>query len=125
MMLDSWVWIEFFKEGPRSQAIGDLILGKDLFTSVLSLAEVSFWLSCNGIQRPETYLQKIRKNSTVLFLDEIVAEQAGATLPSLRRRAKDLGMVDALIYTQAQSSQMPLVSGDPHFKELQDVHFIE
>ncbi len=125
MLLDSWVWIEFFKKGPRAEAIGELIVGCDLFTSVLSLAEVSFWLSRNGVDAPETYLNRIRKNSTVLLLDEAVAEHAGESLPGLRARAKDLGMIDALIYAQAQSSGMPLVSGDPHFKGLDDIRFIE
>ncbi len=124
MLLDSWVWVEFFKNGARAKVIRDLIVGRDLFTSVLSMAEVSFWLSLNDVANPKAYLDQIRQNSTILFLDEAVAEHAGAVLPALRKQVQGIGLVDALIYAQAQSSQMPLVSGDPHFKGLQDVQFI-
>jgi len=73
----------------------------------------------------EQHLSAIRARATVLLLEEKTCEAAGAALIKLRETSPGMGMVDAIIYAQAVAADLLLVSGDPHFKLLQGVEFID
>lgn len=123
MLLDSWIWIEIFKRTPKSSLLVERIRNEKRYTSTLSLAEVAFWCTQNGLN-PHQYTENIQKNATVLHVNEPVAIEAGKRLAVLRPQIRGIGMVDAIIYTQAQSANMPVLTGDPHFRNLPGVQFI-
>ncbi len=123
MLVDSWAWVEMFERTPLGIAARRAIQGKELHTSVLSVAEVSNWCARED-RDPDEYVDAIKKASTLLFFDAEMAQEAGTKLSHLRKISPGMGMIDALIYAQAVSAGLPLLTGDPHFKNLPGVQFV-
>jgi len=124
VLVDSWAWIELFKKSPSCHEIERLLRGRKLFASVLSLAEVAHWCSRNFVPAEE-YLKAIKENATILFVHDEIAGEAGIRLSRLKNISPGFGMIDSIIYTQAISTGLPLLTGDPHFKNLPGVEFIQ
>lgn len=124
MLLDSWAWIELFEDAKNAGIIREEIAGRQAFTSVLNLAEVSVWCARNN-KDSRPYLQAIKENSIILSLDWQIAEKAGSVLVELRKKSSGIGLIDAMIYSQAAANGMPVLTGDPHFINLPNVKFIQ
>ncbi len=123
MLLDTWAWVELFSGSPKGRALRRRLDGLSLFVSVLSLAELAAWCTRNG-RESAGYLKAVKRAASVVHLDEETAEDAGNALPELRKRAPGIGMIDALLYAQAVGFGIPFLTGDPHFKRLEGVHFV-
>jgi predicted nucleic acid-binding protein len=54
-------------------------------------------------------------------VDLAIARAAGA----VRRRMKEGGIADAIIYATARLNHAKVVTGDPHFRQFPDVIFVE
>lgn len=124
VLVDSWAWIEAFSQTPKSAAAREELEKGNLLTSTLALAEVAWWCSRNG-KDPKPYLNAIKENATILGVEPEVAEMAGNQLLRLRKAAPGIGMVDAIIYLTARAENLPFLTGDPHFRNLPGVEFIE
>ena len=124
MLIDSWAWVEMFKESSKGIRIRKLIENFPLSVSALTLAEIADWCVRNS-KDPASYLNAIKENASILIVDPETAEKAGRSLNSLRKLSSGIGMVDAILYSQAVAVQMPFLTGDPHFKEFDNVLFIE
>ena len=93
------------------------------YASSLSLAEIAFWCSRNGLDA-DKYLDAMRRTAVILDVSTSACESAGKSLQGLRETSAGMGLVDAIIYTQALASGLPLVTGDRHFKGLPNVEFV-
>ncbi len=124
MFLDSWAWIEIFQNSTKGQKINSLVKGKELYTSVLNLAEVAFWCVRNG-KNHIPYISSIKANCTVLTVYDRVSIDAGVDLFTFKKHFKGMGMIDAIIYQQAVSNGLKIVTGDSHFANLPNVEFIK
>lgn len=116
--------MELFEGKESGKKIKEIIYGKDLFTSVLTLAEISVWCIRNK-REPSEFLFTVKNVSTIVLLSEEVSEKAGQILTELRKTSPGIGLIDAIIYTQAMSYGLNVISGDPHFSNLENVEFID
>ncbi len=123
MLLDTWAWIEYFKGSEKGRTVRQIIEKTAPRTSVLSIAEIANWCARNDLD-PSPYISAIKASSGVIGVKEEVAKNAGTYLCQMRKQAPGMGMVDSLIYTEAISSGTKLLTGDPHFKNLEGVEFI-
>ncbi len=124
MLLDSWAWVEMFKDTLKGRKVRKTIGESTIFLSVLNIAEVADWCVREG-KNPKAYVTAMKENTNLLIIDEEIAETAGNAISSLRKQSPGIGLIDVLIYSLAQSAQMPLVTGDPHFRNLTGVEFID
>jgi predicted nucleic acid-binding protein len=69
----------------------------------------------------EERLDIVKKYSEILDLNEKIVETGGKINFETRKTIKDFGMMDALIYSTAQIYGLKLLTGDDHFKSLDDV----
>lgn len=60
----------------------------------------------------------------IVSLDVSLALKAGETDFLMKKRIKNWPLADSIIYATAKSRAAQLVSGDLHFKGLEDVVFI-
>lgn len=123
LLIDSWAWIEYFRGTPEGGLVKQLIQGRELLSSILTLAEIANWCERESLE-PAYYIQSVKNLSGIIPLDEEIAETAGRMLTRLRQTSPGIGMIDALIYTQAAASRTELLTGDPHFKNLHGVIYI-
>lgn len=115
MLLDTYAWIEFFNGTEKGKRVQALIRDQPCYTSAISLAEISEWLEKQQFER-FTKLATIKHTTTVLELDHSILEQAGILKVQKRKTAPGFGLIDAIILATAKIHQLPVVTGDPHFK---------
>jgi predicted nucleic acid-binding protein len=72
-------------------------------------------------ERMDLMLSKIRLRSRLVPVDLDIARAGGA----VRRSMKEGGIADAIIYATALKNHAKVLTGDPHFKKLSEVIFID
>ena len=121
MLFDTYAWIGLFTGSDEGRKVGELIKSEaKIYTSILSLAEIAVWCLRNQ-RNVEERLDIVKKYSEILDLNEKIAETGGRINFETRKTVKDFGMMDALIYSSARIYGLKLVTGDEHFKNLEDV----
>ncbi|WP_321504229.1 PIN domain-containing protein [uncultured Methanoregula sp.] len=121
-VIDTWVWVEYYLgEDPR---VNEYIENEsiDLFTSTITLTELIKFLHQKG-ESPENIRQvvfEIGVRSLVLPVTEPVAILAG----EFRSEGFKGGIVDTIILATARSGGHRVVTGDSHFKGLDDAVFL-
>ena len=122
-LLDTWAWIEYFKGSEDGFKIKKLIEKKEVYTSAISLAEISKWFyqnKCNvGLG-----VKQIKQNSIIINLEEDILIESGKKYVELRKIKKDIGLIDVIIYTTAISYGLALITKDPDLLELPSVEEI-
>jgi predicted nucleic acid-binding protein len=77
--------------------------------------------SQRDMQEHFTYVESVTE---VVPLNAPLALQAGETDFVMKKRIKDWPLADSVIYATAKSRAAKVVSGDPHFRSMEDVIFI-
>lgn len=121
-VIDTWVWVEYYL-GEDSR-VNDYIENDtvDLFTSTITLTEMIKFLHQKG-EEPEnirTVVAEIGVRSLVLPVTESIAILAG----EYRSEGFKGGIADTIILATARSGGHTVVTGDPHFRGLDDAIFI-
>lgn len=121
MLLDTYAWIELFKGSAKGKKVEEIIKAeKEVFTSIVSLAEITKWCLDN---KRDVYqrLEIVKNYSEILDLDKKIVIIAGKINFEIRKTVKDFGMIDSLIYSTAQIYTLKLLTGDEHFRNLDNV----
>ncbi len=117
-MPDTWTWIEYWKgndqvrpffEGPHTR-----------MTSMITIAELERFHGADR-DRMDRMVASIRSRSLLVPVDLEIARTAGR----VRRTMKEGGIADAIIYATARIYHAKVVTGDPHFRSLAEVIFME
>jgi predicted nucleic acid-binding protein len=117
VLLDSWAWIEFLKDGPRANSVAPYLESPgDLIISTMNVAEIYLFLLRHA--KPDL-ITFITERCNIVSVTEIVALNA-ATL----KHQHKMGLADAIIYATAQEHGATLVTGDPDFKGKKGVIYI-
>jgi len=69
-------------------------------------------------------LHYVESVTEIVPLNAPLALQAGETDFIMKKRIKDWPLADSIIYAAAKSRAAKVVSGDPHFRSVEDVIFI-
>ena len=70
-------------------------------------------------------LKFIRTRSTIAGLDDEIAEMAGTISAERRVKVKGWGLVDSVVLATARIRGVKVVTGDEHFKDLNEAIMIE
>jgi len=70
-------------------------------------------------------LKFIRTKSTIVALDDEIAEMAGTISAERRVKVKGWGLVDSVILATARIRGVKVVTGDEHFKDLNEAIMLE
>jgi predicted nucleic acid-binding protein len=122
-LIDSYGWIEYFRDGPLADKYAPHIEGanaSNTVTPTIVVYEVYKTLKRERGQQValEAYAQMTR--TRILPLDE-----AGALSAADIALKKDLAMADAIIHSAARTHKADLITSDQHLKDLENVTFIE
>ncbi|MEK6924026.1 MAG: PIN domain-containing protein [Candidatus Micrarchaeota archaeon] len=118
-LLDSFAWLEYFGGNERYRAYVESEVSLPLTASV-SLTEVIRSLLRKGKSRRQVdaAVEFIASRSLIVPVDKLDAIRAG-----FLAEEKGLHFSDSLIYALA-GSERRLVTGDSHFKGLENVEFV-
>ena len=100
-------------------------------TPSIVLLELSKWYLREIAERRRTEsemqqgLSFVESSSEIVPLDAGLARRAGEIDFLMKKRIRGWPVADSVIYATARSRSARVVTGDPHFKGLDDVIFLE
>ena len=121
VLLDSWAWIEYFRNGPKASLIKTYVEGDfELFISTISIAEVFRYL-LQFEQKPvaERLTKAMIQRSVSLPVTGDIAWSAAEF-----KHKNKWGLGDALIYATAHFNSLVVVTGDSDFKNAAGVEYL-
>ena len=121
VLVDSWVWIEYWSGGRHAREAAAFIEGdEEAYVSAINLAEVYFWvLRSYDEKTAQAKAVTMAKRCHVIPVEEETAVE-GARL----RMKEGLAMADSLVYATAREMGAKLVTGDGGLRHLPDVIFL-
>ncbi len=119
-VIDTFAWIEYFAGSARAEKARPYIEKGDAITPALVVAEFTDKYAREGID-PKERLKFIRAKTAIAPLDDDIAEAAGRISAARRSRVSGWGMADSCVLATARARGAKVVTGDNHFKDLDDV----
>jgi len=114
-LIDSSAWIEYYLGENVNLKV--LIETEDIATPVLVIAELSDKFAREG-EDFNGFFKFIHSRAKVIPLDIGVALDSGSFKIQMRKKFKQFGLADALIYLSAEALNAQLVTCDIHFNKL-------
>ncbi|MDV3243573.1 MAG: PIN domain-containing protein [Nitrososphaerales archaeon] len=129
-MIDTFAWVEYLLGSKAGQAARKYIEGGGAITPSAVLAELKQWYlkEIESGRRTEgemrSHLAFVESRTRVVPLDARMATKAGETDFLMKKRIKGWPMADSIILATANAQASRVVTGDPHFRQLEDVVYI-
>lgn len=128
LTIDSFAWIELIRGTPLGTATREHIeAADDCFTPAIVLAEVAHRCRRDGFGEPqvERELTAMTEASALVPITPGLAIAASTATRELRERTvavrrQPAGLADGLILATARITESQLLTGDPHFRGLQE-----
>lgn len=121
VLIDSWAWIEYFRGSKPGERVKEYVEDEvNVVVSTINIAEVYRWILRYYDEKvAEEKRMAIRERSVIIEVSEEIAVQAAKI-----RHNKGWGLGDSIIYATAKREGAKVLTGDPDFKELDDVIFL-
>ncbi|MHA1729886.1 MAG: type II toxin-antitoxin system VapC family toxin [Promethearchaeota archaeon] len=124
-LFDTYAWVEYFLGTEKGEKVKFLLEENEISTSIISIAELSdkYYRERLFEEWKERYNFIINK-SAILPISLKCVENVGQRKWELRKTKKGIGLVDSLIIETAKENSLLVVTGDPHFSNLENVYFL-
>lgn len=121
VLIDSWAWIEYFKDGKcAKKATSSIESEEEAFVSTINLLEVYMWVA-------KFYSEAIAAEK-IVFIEKrcyVIPLEGDIAISAARLKLKHkLGIADAVVLATARKLDAKIVTGDPDFKKIEGVLFI-
>ena len=126
-IIDSYAWLEYFMGGQAGRKVKEIIDNEadEKLTPSICLAETyAKILKTEDTEKAELRRAFIKSRSALIPLDEDLAVEAAKTDVAMKKKVQNWGLADSIVLSTARDRKGKVVTGDPHFKELDDVHMI-
>jgi predicted nucleic acid-binding protein len=130
-VIDTYAWVEYLIGSKVGKEAKVFIERGDSWTPSVVLAELVKWYlreveaGRRTNKEMNDQLELMTTSSPIIPLDSVLAREAGELDFVMKKRVKGWPLADSIIYASARARGAKLVSGDPHFKGLADVEFLE
>ena len=130
-IIDAYAWIEYFKASEYGKVAKKHVESKYSATPTIVVSEISRKLQREIELRNESdegrlkRLEFIRAKSQIVDLDFEMAAEAGKIDVEMKKKAKGWGLADSIVLCTARNAKGKVVTGDEHFREIDDVIFIK
>jgi predicted nucleic acid-binding protein len=125
-IVDAWAWIEYFRGSEYGAKLNDILEDPttDVYTCAITVAEVVSKTAREGRDAEAAY-DMLLSNAQIIKIDEQTSRQAGLMHAKMRQTKKDFGIADAFVLATASKLRAKIVTGDPHFKDLDNAVMIK
>ena len=130
-IIDAYAWIEYFKASKMGETAKEYIESEHSVTPTIVVSEISRKLRKDIALGNETRegrlrrLEFIRATSRIMELDFEIAIEAGGISEDLKVEMKGWGLANSIILCTAKSLKGKVVTGDEHFRPLENVIFVK
>ena len=122
-VMDAYAWIELLDGSVKGQRVKKILDEHTCFTSAVTLAEVVSKTKRKN-QDPQIAFEAVTLSSQILPVADELALQAGMIHAEQKAKDKKFGLADAFILASRKKKQK-ILTGDPHFKGIPNVEFLE
>lgn len=126
-VIDSYAWIEYFmgtRTGEKAKSIIDS--SDEKITPTICLAEVyNKTLNVASQELAEKQRAYIKGKSSLAPLDEATALEAAKTNCRMKKEIEGWGLADSIVYATSVLKKANVVTGDEHFRKLENIIFIK
>ena len=121
VLIDSWVWIEYWKGGKYARNSAKYIESDEkAFVSAINITEIYTWVArYYGEDTAKRKMESVEKRTYIMPLEKGTAIDAA----KLKLKYK-LGIADSIVLATASHVKGKLISGDPDFNGIDDVVLI-
>jgi predicted nucleic acid-binding protein len=121
--MDTFAWIEYFAGSKKGERVKSYIDSEGAITPTIVIAEfIDKYL--REKMNPKERLKFMRTKSTIVTLDDGIAEMAGTISAERRTKVKGWGLVDSIVLATAREKGAKVVTADEHFKDLREAVMI-
>jgi predicted nucleic acid-binding protein len=126
-VIDSSAWIEYFMGSKVGETVKPLIENsEEKLTPTICLAEVyAKTLKVENQEVAEKQKAFIKEKSALVFLDESIALESAKVNVRMKKEIDGWGLADSIVYATATVKKAEVVTGDEHFRKLENVLFIK
>ena len=125
-VLDSFAWVEYFRGSPGGRTAAEALESSLCGTPLVVVAELRDKYVREGVPGWREDFEFLREATTLLPESEGIAVRAGETKNRMRGEGRSgFGLIDAIVLETAREVGAILVTGDPHFRGLRGVLFLE
>jgi predicted nucleic acid-binding protein len=130
-IIDTYAWIEYFKASEMGEVAKEFIESEHSVTPTIVVSEISRKLRKDidlGNETREGRLRRlefIRSTSRIVDLDFEIAVEAGEISENLKVETKGWGLADSIVLCTARSLKGKVITGDEHFRRLDNVVFVK
>ncbi len=133
IVIDTYAWIEYFRGSDKGKVVKEYLLGSmETYTPSIVLAELARKYFQENM--PESTVRErlsvVAETTTIVGIDEELALEAGKIYMELVKHAEKQGLKqkpslnDAIILATARKLRARVITGDKHFKNLEDTVWI-
>lgn len=117
ILIDSSIWIEYFRGGKNSKKLDSLIDENLIVTNDLILAELVPFLKIRNQQKVINLLYDIKKLNLLIDWNQIIAFQSKC----LENGLNGISIPDLIIAQNAKQNHCEIYSLDNHFRQMKDI----
>lgn len=123
-VFDSYAWIEYFRGSKKGEMVKKYVESKKGATPMIVIAELSAKYHREAWDFWDDDLRFIIAKSVIIDLTMEIAINAGETRNTMRKNRPHFGLADAMVLETGRQLKAPVITGDPHFKGLEEAIYI-
>jgi len=129
-VIDTYAWVEYLLGSEAGERAKQYIEGGSAMTPSVVIAELRKWylreIEAKRLTERDmsVHLAFVESRTNVVPLDTSLALRAGEADFLMKKRVKGWPLADSIILATANSKSAGIVTGDPHFRRLEEVVYI-
>ena len=124
IVFDTYAWVEYFLGTDKGKKVNEFLNENEITTPILAVIELNCKADKEGWNFDE-FLDFIKSKSAISFINWDIAKLCSKNYLEVRKKHKDFSLIDAIILSTAIVNNSKLLTGDRHFKELNETIFLE
>jgi len=125
LLVDSYSWIEYLNGSLSGERVSKFLKGAhEIYSLNLIISEVVSRVKRKAGNTESAY-NAILSNSKIIEITPEIAREAGLFHSEIRKKIKDFGLVDSIIFVVAKKLNAKILTGDGHFKNFKEAVMIK
>ena len=130
-VIDAYAWIEYFRASKSGEVAKKYIESEGSATPTIVVSEISRKLHREievGNETEEGRLKRLEfigASSQIVDLDFEIAVEAGEIDMNMKRKVRRWGLADSIILCTARNVEGKVITGDEHFRDLEETIMIK
>ena len=123
IIIDTNAWVEYLLGSGQGLKVKKIISSQDCLTIHCTVSELKSW-SIRENKNFEELMNVVKANSHLVKIELEDWIAAAEIKQNMRKTNHDFGLVDALLLSVGKRINAKVVSGDPHFENIEGALFL-